>query len=183
MKKNLIKFAAVIFCAMLATVFTSCDKENNPNNNNNAASDDALSVAGMAISIKITDDLFSLLDLTVEYYDADGKIKSEVMTSPVWHKDIEANLPCKLGARVKMVAKAGAKPSGTIDTHNDIFYSACARSRNGKNQGEMVYNNSAAGVYNIPASGLDSYIKNTNGVITSFLFEFNAKGEPKKLSW
>ena len=181
MKSNILKNVAILCCAMLCTVFTSCGKEDNPNNNE--VSDDTLSVAEMTMNIKVSNDLFSLVDLSVEYYDETGKAKTEALTSPVWNKTVKNNLPCKLGARLKAVAKSGVQPSGTVDTNIDLFFAGSALSKNGKNQGQMVYSNYTGGVLSVPASGLSSSIDKLNNGLISFLFEFDAKGAPKEISW
>ena len=181
MQTNILKNVAILCCAMLCTVFTSCGKEDNPNNDN--PSDSELSMAEMSMKIGVSDDLFSLLDLTVEYYDESGKIKSEAMTTPIWNKTVKNNLPCKLGARLKAVAKSGVQPSGSVDTNIDLFYAGSAISKNGQNQGEMVYSSSTGGVLSVPAAGFSAYVNKLNGGLVSFLFEFNSKGTPKAISW
>ena len=104
MKKNLMTIAAVLCCA---TLFTSCDKIN-PDQSDTPMQDTTPVAAVMDYSFSVTDDLFNAFNLTVEYNDATGAVKSETMTSKEWAKTVKANkLHATLGARVLIKLKSG----------------------------------------------------------------------------
>ena len=78
MKKIMMTLAAVLCCAMTTAVFTACGSDDDENNN---PVDNTTSVAAvMDYSLTVGDDMFNYLDLTVEYYDANGKVQTEQMT-------------------------------------------------------------------------------------------------------
>ena len=84
--------AAVLCCAMISTVFTSCSKDDddkNPVDNNKPVA------AVMDVSLTVGDDMVGKLNLSVEYYDADGKVQTEPLTTNEWKKSIKANYGLK----------------------------------------------------------------------------------------
>ena len=109
MKKNLMTLAAVLCCAMMTSMFTSCTKDDNVDP---TPADDTKPVAGiMNYSLTVGDDMVNYLDLTIEYYDAAGKVQSEQMTQKTWTKKVKAALPAKLGMRLNLKLKNGVDPS------------------------------------------------------------------------
>ena len=101
MKRLFMTLAAVVCCAMISTVFTACSDDDD-----NDSADKTKAVAAiMNCKMDVSDDILAALDLTVEYYDADGKVQSEKMTKKEWEKEIRTKLPATLGARLKAKLK------------------------------------------------------------------------------
>ena len=80
--KHFLMTLAALCCASL---FTSCNK-NNPDQPVGPGTTPVAAV--MDYSFEVSDDLLNAFDLTVEYYDATGAVKSEAMTSKSWTKTI-----------------------------------------------------------------------------------------------
>ena len=89
--KQFLMATLTVMCAMTTTLLTSCSKDDD---NNTTKDDDTSPVAAvMDYSLTVGDDMVNMFDLTVEYYDADGKVKSEQMTGKTWTKNVKALLP------------------------------------------------------------------------------------------
>lgn len=89
---------------MISTVFTACSDDDDKNSGDNMKPVAAI----LYYNMNVGDDMFAALDLTIEYYDADGKLQSEKMTAKEWEKNIRTQkLPATLGARLKAQLKAG----------------------------------------------------------------------------
>jgi len=104
MKRLLATLAAIVCCSMISTVFTACSDDDDNNSGDNMKPVAAI----LYYNMNVGDDMFAALDLTIEYYDADGKLQSEKMTAKEWEKNIRTQkLPATLGARLKAQLKAG----------------------------------------------------------------------------
>ena len=114
MKKITMMFAAVICCAMTAIVFSSCGDDESP-----AATDRTPVAAAMEYKMELGDQMLALFNMTIEYYDSDGTLKSEPMTQNTWTKKVRAKLPVTLGMRVR----GQVKPGVDIDSQEKIFCS------------------------------------------------------------
>ena len=106
MKKNYLFLLAAIFCCvMTTTVFSACSIEEEGGGESN---DNSVAVAVKAIdTIIVTDKLLEMFNLTIDYYDVDGKIKTEPLTTKTWIKSIKTPLPAKVGVRLKLDLKEG----------------------------------------------------------------------------
>ena len=98
--------AAVLCCAMTTTVFTACGSDDDDNGNTQKP-DDSLVAVQMNYTVETTQATLSIADVTVEYYDADGKIQSEPLTGVKWQKSIQHKLPATAGIHLKAPLKAG----------------------------------------------------------------------------
>ena len=73
MKKSLMAAAALMLLMMSAAVLTACDSDDD-DNTTNPATDTTPVAAVMDYKLTVGDDMLGVLNLTVEYYDADGKV-------------------------------------------------------------------------------------------------------------
>ena len=121
MKTKKISWATLtVMCAMtMITVFSACSKDDD---DKNSADDNKATAAVMNCNLTVGDDMFNYLDLTVEYYDANGKVQSEQMTSKNWKKSVLAKLPATLGACLKIQLKNGTDPSSLDKFTEDVNY-------------------------------------------------------------
>lgn len=95
-------FAAVLCCTAMLGFLSSCNKSVNP-----PTPDDYLA-AEMTYQFKINTEIFSFFDVIVDYYDAEGEVKSEKMTQGSFEKKVKnEHIPCKLGMRVMLKVKDG----------------------------------------------------------------------------
>ena len=109
MKKIMLTLAAVLCCAMTTTVLTACGGSDD---SGNVPGPDKTPVAGvMEAKFEVSEDIIKYLDVTVEYYDADGSVKKEQMDKTTWSKQVKAKLTAKLGARLSMKVKDGVDVS------------------------------------------------------------------------
>lgn len=107
MKKILMTLAAVLCCAMTMTVFTACGSDDDDNGNNTQKPDNTPVAVQMNYVVETTQATLNIVDVTVEYYDADGKIQSEPLTGEKWQKSIQHKLPATAGIHLKAPLKAG----------------------------------------------------------------------------
>jgi len=74
MKKTIKTLAAVLCCAL---AFTACTKDEP---GNPTPETDLTPVAAlMDYSLTMGEDMLNLCDITIEYYDTDGKVKNEAL--------------------------------------------------------------------------------------------------------
>lgn len=100
--------ALTMMCVMTTTtVFTACGDDDD---NNTPADGNKATAAVMNCDLTVGDDMFNYLDLTVEYYDANGQVQSEQMTAKNWKKTVQAKLPATLGARLKIRSRTAPTP-------------------------------------------------------------------------
>ena len=101
MKKIMMTLAAVLCCAMTTTVFTACgsddDDKSEPASNKPVA-------AVMDVALSVGDDMVDKVNLSVEYYDANGKIQTETLTKKDWTKSVQAKVPATFGIRLMVKA-------------------------------------------------------------------------------
>ena len=113
--------AAVLCCAMTTTVLTACGGSDD---SGNVPGPDKTPVAGvMEAKFEVSEDIIKYLDVTVEYYDADGSVKKEQMDKTTWSKQVKAKLTAKLGARLLMKLKDGVDVSTLTNTTFAYSYS------------------------------------------------------------
>ena len=102
MKKIMMMLAAVLCCSAMMYLLSSCNKPVNP-----PTSEKKLE-AEMTYKFRANSKIRSHFDVTVEYYDADGQVKSEQVTDEgSFEKKVRTKLPCKLGMRVLLQVKEG----------------------------------------------------------------------------
>lgn len=106
MKKNFINAAALLLLMMSAVALNACggnDDEIEPK------SEDTTPVAAlMEMSISVGDDMLAKLDLTVKYYDEDGRQQTAPLTEKSWKKTVRSKtLPVTLGMTLEAKAKEG----------------------------------------------------------------------------
>ena len=101
MKNLFMTLAVVMCCAIISSVFTACSSDDDKNSDNGKAV-----AAVMNYMVNVGDDVFAALDLTIEYYDANGKVQSEKMMKKEWEKEVRAKLPATLGVRLKAQLKS-----------------------------------------------------------------------------
>ncbi len=180
MKKNLMTLAAVLCCA---TLFTSCNK-NNPDQPQ--APDTTPASAVMNYSFTVTDDIFNAFNLTVEYYDAAGAVKTEAMTSKEWTKSVQTSkLPATLGARVKMKLKDGFDSSkeGVFSAKHSYHYEYYVVNKSNEKLGSTTSNGSSGGSdmkYDKVPAYAEKYVDKP---IMKFIFDFAANGTATSGSW
>ena len=174
--------AAVLCCAMTTTVFTACGSDDEENNN--PASDTTPVAAVMDYTLTVGDDMVNYLDLTVDYYDADGKVQTEPMTQKTWTKKVSAKLPATLGARLKAQLKSGVDVSTQekVSVAYGYNYMGYAVSATDKVVSDIVSHGTSTSL-DMKGEKVSEWLERHADGLVKFLFVFDAKGQPKSSSW
>jgi len=105
-----IKLFAVLCCAVVCIfTFSSCKKDaNDPQTPEQSEQKTTVKpvAARMDYTLNVTDQMREVADINVSFYDKDGQLQTEQLTSNTWNKVMEAALPAKLGVQVKLALKA-----------------------------------------------------------------------------
>lgn len=183
MRKILLTLAAVFCCAMTTTVFTACGSDDD--DNNTPKPDDTTPVAAvMEYSLSVGDDILSLLNLTIEYYDADGKLQIEPLTQKSWKKSVRTKLPATLGARLKMQLKDGADPASLAQFTASYGYSynGYAVSATDKVVGNVVSSGTDQ-TLTMQGDKVTTWMERHADGLVKFLYAFTANGQAVSSSW
>ena len=182
MRKILMTLAAVLCCAMTTTVFTACGSDDD---DNNTPVDNTTPVASvMDYSLTVGDDMFNYLDLTVEYYDANGKVQTEPMTQKTWTKKVSAKLPATLGARLKAQLKFGVDVSTQekVTVSYGYNYMGYAVSATDKVVSDVVSHGNSSSL-DMRGEKVSEWLERHADGLVKFLYVFDANGQPTSSSW
>lgn len=189
MKKPLLIFAAIACCAILSVFLTSCDKENNPgggggNGGGGNAVDNKSTAVEMTYNVAVHDDFFKYLVSYVEYYDGNGKVQKEKMTSKKWTKTVKANLPVTLGFRMYFNEKTGVNPvDSKIDARWESGYSAEFLNAQGAKTIDYSGDSKLEG-YDVPSKNFDAWFDRDKGkYMCSMLLKIDANANLTKEAW
>lgn len=174
--------AAVLCCAMTTTVFTACGSDDEENNN--PAGDTTPVGAVMEYSLETSDAMLATFDLTVEYYDAAGKVQTEPMTQKTWTKKVTAKLPATLGARLKAQLKSGVDVSTQekVSVAYGYNYMGYAVSATDKVVSDIVSHGTSTSL-DMKGEKVSEWLERHADGLVKFLFVFDAKGQPTSSSW
>ena len=172
--------AAVMCCAMISTVFIACSDDDD----NDSADKTKAVAAVMNCKMDVSDDILAALDLTVEFYDADGKVQSEKMTQKVWEKEIRTKLPATLGARLK----AKLKPDFDVTSGQKfVFAFGYSYSGYGVNAADEVVPTPLikAGERSktLKADEIAEWLESQPDGIVAYLYTFDASGNATDATW
>ena len=174
--------ALTVMCALArTTTLTACGGDDD--NDKGGGSDNKPVAASMNTSLSVGDDMLKYLDLTVDYYDANGKVQSEALTVNKWEKAIKANLPATLGVRLKAKLKDGVDPASidllTVKVSFTYGYNTLTA-----NDGILeVFADGHGSSYNIKGSDLPDWLSENGNKIEEILYNFDANGKYSKGSW
>ena len=174
--------AAVLCCATTTTVFTACGS--NDDGYKDPAKDTTPAAAVMDYSLTVGDDIVNMLDLTVEYYDANGKVQSEPMTQKTWTKNVKAQLPATLGVRLKIQLKSSVNPA-TLEKFTESYaysYSICPVNASGKDLEGGKAGASKLSL-DIPGNKLTEWAEDHSNGLLKFLYIVDAKGGITSSNW
>ena len=181
--KHFFGAALTVMCALvMSTTLTACGSDDD--NDSKGGGDDFKPVAAsLNATLSVGDDLIKYFDLTVDYYDADGKLQSEPLNEAKWEKKIKASLPVTLGVRLKAQLKDGVDPA-TIDlisVKSSLAYGY--QTLDAKDGIIGVFASSHAGSYSIHGSDIPEWLSDEGGNIEKILYNFDANGKYSEGSW
>lgn len=181
--KHFFGAALTVMCALvMSTTLTACGSDDD--NDSKGGGDDFKPVAAsLNATLSVGDDLIKYFDLTVDYYDADGKLQSEPLKDTKWEKKIKASLPATLGVRLKAQLKDGVDPA-TIDllsVKSSLAYGY--QTLDAKDGIIDVFASSHAGSYSIHGSDIPEWLNDEGKKIEQILYNFDANGKYSEGSW
>lgn len=178
--KTEIKAAAALMLLMIsAPVLTACDKDVDDN-----TTDTTPAQAVMDYQLTVNDDMLNVLNLTVYYYDADGKVQSELLTANEWNKSVKAKLPATLGARLKVELKDSIDPTtiGQFTATYGYSYNGYAVSATDKVVGNIV-NYSTDNTLAMQGNKIPTWLERHTDGLVKFLYTFANDGQATSSSW
>ena len=178
---NLFLKALAVMCAItMSIMFTACggDDDDNPNNENTPVE------VVMLYSLSSNEEMRNLLDITIEYYDADGNVQTEMMTEDVWSREIRTKLPATLGTHVNYQLKDG------IDINtvgNPVFtygyeLNGSAKNSKGKTICGSVFKKSGASI-RLKEGKLPDWLARHSNSLVNFRFDYDVNGKVTEGSW
>ena len=181
MKKIMMTLAAVLCCAMTTTVFTACGSDDD--NSSEPASDKPVA-AVMDVALSVGDDMVEKVNLSVEYYDANGKIQTETLTKKDWTKSVQAKLPATLGIRLMVKSKDGIDYASLQKFTESYTYSYSVYPVNAS--GTALGGGKSSGTHyslDIPGSKVAEWIADKSGGIMKFLCTVDVNGQVTSGNW
>lgn len=174
-----------MFAMLFAFAFSasSCSKNDDDNESEKEKEQTPESVVS-TFTLSVSDDMVKYLDITIEYYDENGKVQKENMSASEWTKSVKSKLPATTGVCVKATIKEGQDLSSV-----EIFKYA----RNFSTSDQIVDKNGQK-VKSLPSSGINSALSvkgdkvsellgDKNNIIWSRLHTFDAEGNETVGSW
>lgn len=181
--KHLFGAALTVMCALvMTTTLTACGGDDD--NDSKGGGDNHKPVAAsLNATLTAGDDLMKYFDLTVDYYDANGKLQSEPLKEAKWEKTIKASLPATLGVCLKAQLKDGVDPA-TIDllsVKSSLSYDYKILDANDGRVDGFAF--SHGGSYSIHGSDIPEWLKDEGQKIEEILYNFDASGKYTEGSW
>lgn len=189
MKKIVLKFAAVACFAIMAVSLASCDKENNPSNPYNPGKTDEKDTkpasVEMTYKLGFCADMLKYLDISAEYYDEAGKIKTIQIAKDSTNLTVKTKLPAKHGIRMSVKQKAGSNPPTSPNEYIAVKFLCTYRAVVLNSKGERLKTTSDGAKSDLlfPGDTYPRWVKDKGEGLVSFLFDFDEKGDSTKIDW
>jgi major membrane immunogen (membrane-anchored lipoprotein) len=181
--KHLFGAALTVMCALvMTTTLTACGGDDD--NDSKGGGDNHKPVAAsLNATLTAGDDLMKYFDLTVDYYDANGKLQSEPLKEAKWEKTIKANLPATLGVCLKAQLKDGVDPA-TIDllsVKSSLSYDY--KILDAKDERVDGFAFTHGGSYSIHGSDIPEWLNDEGKKIEEILYTFDSNGKYTQGNW
>ena len=180
--KHFFVAALTVMCALImTTTLTACGGDDD--NGNGGGDSNKPVAASMKATLSVGDDLIKYFDLTIDYYDANGKLQSEPLKETKWEKTIKASLPATLGVRLKAQLKDGVDPT-TIDllsVKSSLAYDY--QTLDAQDRILEFFSSSHAGSYSIHGSDIPEWVNDEGKQLEKILYNFDATGKYTLGSW
>lgn len=174
--------ALTMMCAMTTTVMTACSSSSDDDGGKTSSNDPV--AATMDYVLTTSNEMLDILDVTIEYYDENGKVQTEKMTNPEWKKTVRAKLPATLGARMKGQLKDGVDVTTIASFKASYGYSYMGYAVNANNQAVgAVQSNSSSSNLTMKGEKIPEFLNDKKAGIVKFLFTFDTKGNSTSASW
>jgi len=182
MKKMMMAAVALICMTMMSVSLTSCgsdDDKSDPVVDNKP-------VAGvMNCSLTVGDDMFDKFNLSIKYYDENGKVQTEALTKTTWEKRVmNKSLPATLGFRLLVEAKEGIDYSTLVKVTESYNYAYKVFSVNAKGEEMAGGKSGVSGVsLDIPGSKVSEWLEDHVDGIFEAVYVVNESGKAESTSW
>ena len=186
--KQLFRISMVAVCTMfMCGLMTGCkDTDNNTPEDPQKDNDNKAVAAKTEVSLKTNEDMLKLFNISVDFYDNEGKLQNEALTKTEWTRTILSPLPTKAGFLVNFKAKDGIDYASLGQTKLFFVYKFFCSAVNASEKliGEQhkideITFSPTIGSGKIPA-WIDTFAAEK---AISSLIEFDAEGNSKKISW
>jgi major membrane immunogen (membrane-anchored lipoprotein) len=183
---NIKKFFGVALAAVCAlvmtTALTACGGDDDDKTGGGDTSNKPVAASLNAV-LSVGDDLLEYFDLTIDYYDATGKMQSEPLKESKWEKTMKASLPATLGVRLKAQLKEGVDPAAIdlLSIKSSLTYAYNVLDANDRKIDFFSFAHS--GSYSIHGSDIPVWLTDEGQRIEKILYTFDTNGKYSEGSW
>ena len=186
MKKKL--FCGIMLLSACTILMVSCKKDKDEPQTPEQTTTQQTTVqpvgALLDYQFEVTDEMREVADFTISFYDKNGQLQTEQLTSNKWDTIIVTTLPAKLGVQVKAALKANfdATQYNTFRALKKYTYIAYAIDQNGKKIGtEPSFTNNTG--TDMAADKIEGFFdKYKDKAFLQVLYTFDEKGNKTFLS-
>ena len=184
MKKMMMTLAAVLCCVMTTTVFTACGSDDDDKTDSKPVVDNSPVAVVMNYEVGTTQATLNVMDVVIEYYDADGKIQNEALTGESWKKTVQHKLPATVGLHLK----AQLKPGFDVDSSEEVKISF-ERSFDGYtltatgDKAPLSYHDTKATGVSTKSSRFSAWLTEESNNILPVLYIYDDKGQYSSGTW
>ena len=182
MKKIMMMFTAILCCVML---FTSCSKSDDKGGGSPSVPDTTPVSVAFIYQLQVSQDMIDYLDVSLEYYDASGNVKSEPVTKTNWQSSkITAKLPATVAARLNFKEKSGVDYSKVdkVLVATGLTHAGSLVNKAGADVGVISAQMSLSEV-TVPGNKVESFIAEKGLGYRKFFYNYDASGTKKSGSW
>lgn len=174
----------------IMTFATGCNLFNNnpdkPTTPTEPATDDKTPVgAYMTYTFGTNDDLLNMFNITIEYYDEDGKVQTVKLKETAWSKRVDTkSLPAKLGFRILFTINGNYSISPTKVETISYYLSYITGATNAEGKAIDKGLDDSYHVDMDCASGkLEKWLQNYSSHPSHYVFKYDEKGVAKSSNW
>jgi len=163
---------------IIMTGMTACDTHQDEEQQNSQESQQSAPVAAQVNgNITISSDMLNCLDLTVSYYDAQGRKVQETLTDTTWNISLKADIPGIVGYKLTAQPKQDAVLDSTVIIKRYISYGykIYAVDKNDKTVGQ-VKSHSASSTLPMKGNQLTNWLSDKAGQLVRVIYEIDNQG-------
>ena len=184
MKTKSLFTVAVLMGAMTMGVFTSCSSSDDNGGIETNVPDYTPASASFTYKSTINPSLLEYVDVTVDYYDENGNVKTEKITEKEWTKKIATKLPVKVAVRQNLIKKEGIDYTKfdyiTIETGLSVEGSILTKS--GSAVGGIMLSD-GSGHLSIPGDNFERFLTEKGTGYKKVFVQYDATGKKTDGNW
>ena len=171
-------------CAiMLGGLMTGCKNQNEPET---PQEPEKAAFARAEATVSFTDAMLEVLDITIDYYDNAGELKSEAVTAREWMFESKAPLPAKACMCVRVALKEGIDIESyeRVNLTITVAYKCAAVDANDLIVGPVHRLDGASFGTELAGAHVQAWVNVINNKKSvSFLYNLDAEGNSEKEEW